>query len=331
MSGNQMHCKRNSNVELIRILSMLIIVIYHYEAREFGLYVVGNDRIGEDSLLPSLIMHSIGKLGVPIFVFISGYYGIKFKTERFWELIATTAFYTVLSVAILFFVYGITTVKPMIAFINNWWFIAAYICLYILSGGVNHVVENTPKWPMLAFIIVFYYISFGNLFVDSANIGGLYTMFTMYLFARWIRLHIIDFIKQYSWFTFLVLLTIRIAIICAGYYGHHLGILPYINSYVNPLTMLIAAALFCVFENLPQVINIKHINVFAASALSVYLFSEGPCGQKLFAPLFPTKGNWDLLHYIIGSVITYLVILCIDRFRMIVTEYFITNKFKKIS
>lgn len=58
--------KRNSSIELLRILSMLIIVIYHYEARNFNLYVVASDRVGEPDLLPQLLTHSIGKLGVPV-------------------------------------------------------------------------------------------------------------------------------------------------------------------------------------------------------------------------------------------------------------------------
>ena len=79
--------KRNSSIELLRILSMLIIVIYHYEARNFNLYVVASDRVGEPDLLPQLLTHSIGKLGVPVFVFISGWYGLKYRKERFWEMV----------------------------------------------------------------------------------------------------------------------------------------------------------------------------------------------------------------------------------------------------
>ena len=73
--------KRNSSIELLRILSMLIIVIYHYEARNFNLYVVASDRVGEPDLLPQLLTHSIGKLGVPVFVFISGWYGLKYQRK----------------------------------------------------------------------------------------------------------------------------------------------------------------------------------------------------------------------------------------------------------
>ncbi len=99
------YIKRNINIELLRIISMLLIVIYHYQAREFGLYVIGNDQLGDPQLLPELILHSFGKLGVPIFVFISGYYGIKFKDKRLWELIIMTFFYALLSVLVYDIIY----------------------------------------------------------------------------------------------------------------------------------------------------------------------------------------------------------------------------------
>ena len=89
--------KRNSSIELLRILSMLIIVIYHYEARNFNLYVVASDRVGEPDLLPQLLTHSIGKLGVPVFVFISGWYGLKYRKERFWEMVGMCIFYALIS------------------------------------------------------------------------------------------------------------------------------------------------------------------------------------------------------------------------------------------
>ena len=37
--------QRNSSIELLRMLAMLVIVIFHFLARHFGLYVIGNERI----------------------------------------------------------------------------------------------------------------------------------------------------------------------------------------------------------------------------------------------------------------------------------------------
>lgn len=69
--------ERNSTVEFIRILSMLLIVWFHLCGRGLGLF---SEEIpnGENSL-PLIVMQALGKTGVPIFMFISGYYGVRFK------------------------------------------------------------------------------------------------------------------------------------------------------------------------------------------------------------------------------------------------------------
>lgn len=319
------YIKRNINIELLRIISMLLIVIYHYQAREFGLYVIGNDQLGEPQLLPELILHSLGKLGVPIFVFISGYYGIKFKGKRLLELIIMTFFYALLSVLVYDIIYGAFNIKNLLIFTNHWWFITAYICLYLLSDGINYVLEKISKWQLLTIVAIFYFISFGDLIVNSANIGGLYIMFTMYLSARWIKLYFTETMQKYCWMLFPVLLFCRISIIFCGYHFHHLGVLPYINSYVNPLSMITAASLFYCFLKIKECHYKKIIQWFSSSALAVYLFSEGPCGQKLFAPLFPEKNNWNLILFLFGSMITYVIIACIDKIRIMIINKLITK------
>lgn len=47
--------QRNSSIELLRIIAMIIIVFFHFHARNFGMYVFGNERINEEGLL----LHSI--------------------------------------------------------------------------------------------------------------------------------------------------------------------------------------------------------------------------------------------------------------------------------
>lgn len=79
--------KRNSSIELLRIIAMIIIVFFHFHARNFGMYVFGNERINEEGLLLHSILHHFGGLGVPCFMFISGYYGMKFKKDRLLDII----------------------------------------------------------------------------------------------------------------------------------------------------------------------------------------------------------------------------------------------------
>ena len=86
--------KRNSSIELLRIIAMIDIVMFHYLSRNCNLYAVENSRIAEDvNLWKEMIFQYIGYLGVPCFMFISGYYGIKFKWGRFGGIVEQCFFY----------------------------------------------------------------------------------------------------------------------------------------------------------------------------------------------------------------------------------------------
>lgn len=78
--------KRNSSIELLRIVAMVTIVYFHFHARDFSLYVLGNERIQEKGLFLHTVLHHLGMLGVPCFMFVSGYYGIKFRENRFVDI-----------------------------------------------------------------------------------------------------------------------------------------------------------------------------------------------------------------------------------------------------
>lgn len=309
---------------------MLLIVIYHYHAREFNTYVINNESIIKGyTSLSSTLLHSIGKLGVPIFVFISGYYGIKFKKDRLLELIFIAFFYTILSSIISLSLYDFPITKYIFSFLNQWWFLTAYIFLYVLADGINFILEKTSKKQMLLIIIIFYYISLSDIIIQSANIGGLYLMITMYISSRWIKIYYIDIIKKYAISVFVILLFIRISLIFIGYNYFHAGIFPFVNSYVNPMSTIIAASIFCIFQKMPEYKRLYPLIMkFSASSLSIYLFSESKCGQSLFAPLFPNDHCWSLFHYLIGSLILYIIIVFIDTIRINILKktYNIINK-----
>lgn len=63
---------RNSNVEALRILAMLLIVMHHY-----AVHGVGLDRVGDSpGLLLDAVFMSFGKWGVDVFVLIAGFFAL---------------------------------------------------------------------------------------------------------------------------------------------------------------------------------------------------------------------------------------------------------------
>lgn len=84
---------RNSNIELLRIISMLFIVMSHYSVH--GNTIPENLSFGINQVL--LQISRVGGLGVAIFVMISGYYlsSSKFRISKIIQLEFQVLFYTI--------------------------------------------------------------------------------------------------------------------------------------------------------------------------------------------------------------------------------------------
>lgn len=81
--------RRNSSIELLRIICMLSILIMH---------IYGNLAYNELSEFNKLLVYpiNVGNFAVSTFILISGYYGIKFKGFRFVQLILLTTLYSII-------------------------------------------------------------------------------------------------------------------------------------------------------------------------------------------------------------------------------------------
>lgn len=308
--------QRNSTIELLRILSMMLIVLYHFNARQHELYVVTEPRPEDSNFIFELLTHSLGKIGVPVFVFISGWYGINFKKDRFIDIAFQCLFYASISFVGIKLIGGHIALKNVIFFLNNWWFAASYLCLYVLAPCIERMFSIYSKKHMLFIVALFYFLSYGDIVVQSANIGGLYIMLAMYLSARWIRLYGSDFFVKYSMPILCVCLILRFSVILIAYKTNHLNLLGYINSYVCPITTIIAATLFIVFIKHSFSSNI--VNRLASSCFAVYLLSESGFGQVFFKPLFPE--DFSFWRLCLGAFAVYIIAICVDLIRKKITS-----------
>ncbi len=311
--------ERNSSIELLRIISMILIVLYHYHARNYNLYVVDSLRPEDADFIYKLMTHSLGKLGVPIFVFISGWFGIKYRKERFVDMLFQCAFYAWLATFLYAAFYHGFDVKGIVFFINHWWFMAAYMCLYVIAPALNRMMESTSMKHSLMVVLLFYFISFGDLVVKSANIGGLYLMLTMYLSARWLKIYASEFLNKYAWIILIVCLFVRFGVVGIVSYIPKFSLLSYVNSYVSPVSTLFAASLLVSASKLT--FYSKWVNKIAASCLSVYLLSESGFGQTFFSFLFPR--DYCFINYVGGGIYVFGIIFLMDQVRMVISNYLI--------
>ncbi|MEF2761471.1 MAG: acyltransferase family protein [Ligilactobacillus salivarius] len=94
--------RRSSNLELLRILSMFMIVVHHFAFHgTFDFKTITNTNQG--ALLATLILESFGKVGVAIFVLIGAYFLVEksFSFKRVMNLVILTSFYSIIIYIIL--------------------------------------------------------------------------------------------------------------------------------------------------------------------------------------------------------------------------------------
>lgn len=145
-----MNNKRLSNIELLRILCIVLILSMHSMA------LVETSKLSSLNNVLSHIVSAVGNVGVSCFVLISGYFGIKFKMYRFVQLVILTTFYTVL---VHFFHNGFTIDVGLINSIlvvplyNNW-FIACYLLLMLFSPNLNLLAQQMSTHQFLKFLTV---------------------------------------------------------------------------------------------------------------------------------------------------------------------------------
>lgn len=146
--------KRNGNIELLRLLSMLMVVFLHALGK--GNLLVDLSKDGSVNAWISWILESLSICAVNVFMLISGYFLIKseFKLKRLIELVLQVMFYA-LGTFLVCLVFKIETGNPKDVYntlfsvfpvhMDLYWFITGYIVIYMLQPLIKAGVEKLSK------------------------------------------------------------------------------------------------------------------------------------------------------------------------------------------
>ena len=163
MSGQGMTQKRNANIELLRIVAMLMILTLHFNFQSKALLELGEPA--SHVRIFATILEAIAITGVNVYVLISGYFlsASTVKFSKMLQLILQVYFYTLLvSVAMMFV--GAYTVRPedkldrTLKYLfpisaEHYWFVTAYVIMYALAPVMNAAVNTLKRKQMKAVII----------------------------------------------------------------------------------------------------------------------------------------------------------------------------------
>lgn len=193
----------------------------------------GNSKWGGNSL-PLIVMQALGKTGVPIFMFISGYYGVRFKWNRLKDILIQAVLYTIVfySIACLFLpIFQFRVFVLQVFGVSGIWFVNCYIVLYILSDGINAVLDKLNFKAFSFVVLILLYIAVGK-WIGKEGGCNLFTMIEYYIIARYVRKYVGSYKRIVKWMM-IPSVVLFVLPICYGYScGYYSAIYPYVLAII---------------------------------------------------------------------------------------------------
>ncbi len=345
---------RNSNLELLRIILMIMIIFHHfavhggfyYEYQEFSF-----------NHLWHYFLESGGKIATNTYVLISGYFLVKdkciFNLKKVLKFYGELIFYS-LTIFFVFVFFNKETFTLdnfihnfFVLYYNQWWFATIYIVLFLFHPFINILIYNLPKKAYQTLIVISVILFSSVPFFNRSLIfnNDLIWFVLLYLIAGYINIYGFD--KRFKHKTYLIgfislylftyILGVSFLIFNKDYaYKDYSSY--YFFSQDKITFLLISIFLFCFFATMKERKN-KIINLIAASTFGVYLIHDNPyirnyIWKELFKVSSYINSPYLFLYSILITFIIFIVCTFIDLIRHLISillaELFNKINFSKI-
>lgn len=269
MTQNQ----RQSNIELLRCFAMLCIIVYH-----LCLFALGGVSTGTKLYQALQIpLH----IGVPLFVLISGYFGIRFSLKGLMRLCSKGYFYFVPFAVIPMILTHSGGVKDVLksVFIFGFdaqWYLNTYLYLFLFSPIINRYLENITKSQRLYLLAILTFMSvyIGNVtegdvcLVEGKNLTNFLLLYTLGNSLRHNQEHIngcsqFKLVITYLLFNAFLVIGFMYIPIIAG------KIWKYSYAYDSPIIMVNSVWMFAIFSKLD--VKSRFVNWMGSGVFACYL------------------------------------------------------------
>ena len=294
------YSSRNSSIELLRVVFMMLIMLIHAYGHGSGLDYDWIYSLGADSATAyHLGLFSIGKVGVTGFMFISGYYGIKFHGGKLWNMLSMLLFY-LLIVEIVAGVNFFAIFQSLLHPWDQWWFVSCYLLVFILSPIINTGIEKLTEKQFRFIVLGMLLYTYVGHFIMRTNSQDLELLLTIFLAARYVRLYGRAVWQKYSGVCALVLAGVLFfsPILLSQVGGVKIHDIFLSNN--NILLLLFSASLVMYWDKHP--FHNGFINYLASSTLAIYLLTDN---------VLRTEFDPWLLGYVMDGVQGFLLIAAI--------------------
>lgn len=338
--------KRESNFELLRIVSMLLIILFHLVF--YSGYNIGHTFGWNDAIF--MFFMSGGKLGVILFVMITGYYKIRDKDISFRKLAGLelqVLFYSILSLIVFVLVGGGELSLELLSKIifpnisKTYWFFSSYFILSLFIPFLNKLVEviskkDFEKLLIIGFVVL---ILIPSIAIFNKGISSGVYLFYYYLIGGYIRLYCKEkkgVLKYLSGFLIPYLSITGISLYILYLSFSNIALVNYIYEFSKISSILLFVSAICLFMFFKElnIGRIKVVNLLASVSFGVYLIHDNFFMRDF---LWKNLFSWTKLLnigsvFVVGilvSVLVYLVSGGIEMLRKLIFKYF-GDIFKKI-
>ena len=302
---------RKSNFELLRLIAMFLIVLYHIF---IGTYEVNPDFVSQSIWIP---LH----LGVPVFILISGYFHIKFSWQKLLRLVSVLFIYTI-GIQVIGALMGGAKNYSLIFFISRspYWFMTVYLMLFVLSPYVNKVIDcitvKEEVFLVLVLAIISIYIGGVQHFEAYATGKNILNFILIYTIGDLIHKYEEKISNVPTWLIFIAFIIFNILEVVAYDITSNEQVKTAIwiscFPYNSPFLIINAILLFAVFSRLD--ITISWINWAAGSCLGIYMLHHHPIIDQQLSKLSNSiicNFNQGQTIMLFGLLALSVVVVCV--------------------
>lgn len=321
---------RDSNLELLRIVCIILIILHHYSIHGASSY--NSLGLSPATFFLQLLM-PLGKIGVNCFILTSGYYLSKstIKPEKIVKLYTKTWLYSV-GIFLLFTLTGLNQYSngallhsALPITYNSYWFISTYLFLLLLSPIINRCIETLSQREHLSLIsgALAIWCIWPTFLQNAPEFSHLIWFIVMYFTGGYIQRHrsVIPSSPRFWKLTLLGgVLAYITPVLALDILSSKLGAAKdasHLFFDINKIpTVLISISLFAIFLNAKQFHN-KFINWTAKFTLGIYIIHDNAFIQPLlWKNLFNNSTQTELLalvqHAILSTAIVFSACIVID-------------------
>ncbi len=335
---------RNSNLELYRIIVMLLIVIHHYVVNSGLMPMMEADPLNAKSLF-LYIWGMWGKTGINCFVLITGYFMCQSEITlwKFLKLFLEMLFYS-FTINLCFMAFGYGDIS-LVSFLWRLFpvhsitdgFASCYLVFFLFIPFLNILLRNINKRQHQLLLILLLGVYSLLYFLPYIKVSYNYVTWfcVLYVIGSYLRFYPIQDTNHRFWLKGL-LVTVVLSMLSVIFMvwlnatwlsakGLHYSVYYFVADSNAPLAILVSVCAFMYFKDL-KIRQSKFINIVGGGTFGVLLIhaNSDTMRQWLWKDVCDNAGHYSssaiYLHAILVPVSVFIVCSIIEYIRMRTVE-----------